>query len=823
MLIGLGITVNIKKRVPAIAGPPAIPVNISIPTIAGPNPPRVGDTLNCIIGQWTGNPNPTYAFQWKRGVTNVGVNQNTYVPVVGDVAGVITCQVTATNTQGSASATSLGTLPVEVAGTVPVNTILPAVSGDAFVGGLLTTTDGTWTGSPTPTFTYQWQGNVANIGGATQSTFVVTPTQLGQTVRCVVTATNVNGAVPAISNSTSAITNPVAAPVNTVPPVVTGTTVVGQTLSTTNGTWEGNPVPTFTYAWQRDNVNIASATAATYLLVSADLGAIIRCRVTGTNSQGSSTATSNTHGPVLAAPSLPVNTVLPAITGVVKVGETLTCSTGTWTGEPTPTFTYQWHNSNLGSINGGTNATYVIVQSDEGFTLHCTVTATNTQGSVSIDSNSTVPVAPPAAQTIAEQLLGAETNGIAIGFQDNSLLIRDTVTPANNFEGGIFPKLTFTRASSATYYNSAGLIATAATDVARINYNPATLVAQGLLIEEARTNNFTYSEDLSNAIWNKSSSTISANATTAPDGTVTADKIVEVAASAQHYVVNGSFTGVAASVYSWTCYIKAAERTFCWLEFYGGFSAGTAYVDLATGAIGTTSGIGSGVTATEVGNGWYRLQLPNATATAASMNVAIYTSTGDGVNSFLGDITKGIYIWGTQLELGDVASSYIPTTTIAVTRADDKTSILTTLFNYSATFGSMYANASILAVRLGVYSNLTSFNDTTAAERVDIYTPSGAPSLVVTDNSATVVNINAGAVSANTSFKTATAWALNDFAIVLNAGSPSVSASGTLPTINRLHIGMDYLSLSQLNGHITELRYVPRRMTNTELQTITTP
>jgi hypothetical protein len=86
-------------------------------------------------------------------------------------------------------------------GTLPVNTVAPAVTGSASVGATLTTTNGTWTGIPTPTFSYQWQRNTSNISAATSSTYVVQATDIGASLRCVVTATNSSGAVSANSNA----------------------------------------------------------------------------------------------------------------------------------------------------------------------------------------------------------------------------------------------------------------------------------------------------------------------------------------------------------------------------------------------------------------------------------------------------------------------------------------------------------------------------------------------------------------------------------------------------------------------------------------------
>lgn len=86
--------------------------------------------------------------------------------------------------------------------------------------------------------------------------------------------------------------------VNSVAPVVSGTTTVGSVLTVTNGTWTGIPTPVFTRQWQRNGVNIAGATAATYTLVSGDLGVTIRAVVTATNARGAVPANSNGVGPI---------------------------------------------------------------------------------------------------------------------------------------------------------------------------------------------------------------------------------------------------------------------------------------------------------------------------------------------------------------------------------------------------------------------------------------------------------------------------------------------------------------------------------------------
>jgi hypothetical protein len=93
-------------------------------------------------------------------------------------------------------------------GSLPVNTVAPAVTGTAAVGQTLTTTSGTWTGAPTPTFTYQWQRNTTNISGETSTTYIAQFADIGSTLRCVVTATNSLGAVSANSNNTGTVAAP---------------------------------------------------------------------------------------------------------------------------------------------------------------------------------------------------------------------------------------------------------------------------------------------------------------------------------------------------------------------------------------------------------------------------------------------------------------------------------------------------------------------------------------------------------------------------------------------------------------------------------------
>jgi hypothetical protein len=105
-------------------------------------------------------------------------------------------------------------------------------------------------------------------------------------------------------------------------------------------------------------------------------------------SWGKSQITSYSGATDIDGGNTPVNTVAPAITGTAQEGQTLTCSTGTWSGSPS--YTYQWkrNGSNIGSA---TNSTYTVVTADVGQSIKCTVTATNFIGSASADSNTVTP------------------------------------------------------------------------------------------------------------------------------------------------------------------------------------------------------------------------------------------------------------------------------------------------------------------------------------------------------------------------------------------------------------------------------------------------
>jgi hypothetical protein len=231
----------------------------------------------------------------------------------------------------------------------------------------------------------------------------------------------------AVTGTAGAPAATAAAPANTTLPAISGTTMVGATLTTSDGIWSNSPT-SFAYQWLRCNgggnkcASIHGATLKTYALVAADGFHTIRARVTATNTDGSATAESAQTAQVTAASSTaaPKNTALPTAGGTARVGQTLTAGDGTWSGNPT-SFSYVWlrcdadTTSTCTTIVGATAKTYVLHAADLGLRVRVRVTARNAKGSATATSAATAIVAPvtritnhrPTLVIISARFLGA--------------------------------------------------------------------------------------------------------------------------------------------------------------------------------------------------------------------------------------------------------------------------------------------------------------------------------------------------------------------------------------------------------------------------------
>ena len=194
------------------------------------------------------------------------------------------------------------------------------------------------------------------------------------------------------------------------------------------------------------------------------------------------------------------------------------------------------------------------------------------------------------------------------------------------------------------------------------------------VLKWAPHNLFQYSEQFDNVFWGKTRTTITANATTAPDGTTTADKAVPTTVNNIHFVANTFSYPVASETYELCVYAKPAGYNF--IKLFGANSeTSEAWFDISNGTKGTTGGTGFvSSSITDVGNGWYRCALKFINPDATARNTGYYPTPSDNVDSYAGDGTSGIHLWGGHLykaDLGgmvdnpDRGDSYVPTTSSA--------------------------------------------------------------------------------------------------------------------------------------------------------------
>jgi hypothetical protein len=286
----------------------------------------------------------------------------------------------------------------------PSNTVPPSISGTAAVGASLLAADGTWTGTPTIGYSYQWKkcdaggNNCADIANATDASYSPVGGDVGSTLRVAVTATNYVGAsAPAVSNASDVIVTTLP-PVNDVVPTIFSW---GPSLALdSEGTWSGSDATDTTYQWQRcdangDNcVDIDGETEDSYLFVDGDVGSSFRIVVTETNDAGSGAGYSDTY---LFTGIAPDNAVPPVVSGSAVEGRTLTGYNGIWAGIPsTMTYQFQWYRCtdllSCSAIAGATHSKYVVASGDVGKYLQLSVTATNSAGANSWPSEMTVKV-----------------------------------------------------------------------------------------------------------------------------------------------------------------------------------------------------------------------------------------------------------------------------------------------------------------------------------------------------------------------------------------------------------------------------------------------
>jgi hypothetical protein len=332
-----------------------------VPVVTGST--SIGGTLTSTAGAW--GPAPvSLSYQWKRnGVAIVGATTPTYTLTSSDRAKSITVAVTGSK-KGYAAVVRSSAQKI-VYGAFSASPV-PTISGSAAIRAVLTANPGAWAPAPS-SLSYQWMRNGVAIVGATSATYQTLPADAGKSITVVVVgARTYYRSVTKISLPRVVERALTAAPI----PIVTGIADVGRSLTATAGVWAPSPVVT-SFQWRRDGARIAGATKASYVLTAADAGTSITVTVVGT--KAGYTTVSRTSA------AKPVNRVLtaspiPAVSGTVRVGSTVSAVTGPWAPAPVA-LAYQWKRDGV-PIAGATAATYTLVAADATRSLTVTVKGT---------------------------------------------------------------------------------------------------------------------------------------------------------------------------------------------------------------------------------------------------------------------------------------------------------------------------------------------------------------------------------------------------------------------------------------------------------------
>jgi hypothetical protein len=373
------------------------PVNTIAPGVSGTA--RQGQTLSASTGTWT-PLGASYTYQWQHNMGSgfidiTAATGATFLLQGADINSNLRVVVTATNGNGQASATSSAVGPVLPG--APVDATAPSVSGALLRGSALAVNAGVW--SPMANrFGLQWErnsgGGFQNIAGASGSSYVLTKADEGASIRAMVTAVNDYGLVTLLTAAIGPVQ--AAPPVDSAPPTVVGAAQRGTKLVATTGSWTGSG-NAYVIQWQRDSGSgfqaISGATSPSYTLTAADEGATLRVLVTVTNVDATASQASQATQAVAPAPA--VNTGAPTVIGVAQRAQTLTATTGSWTGAGN-TYAYQWQlnaGSGFQNIVGATTAAYTLSAGDELATVRVVVTAANADDVVSQASQATQPVA----------------------------------------------------------------------------------------------------------------------------------------------------------------------------------------------------------------------------------------------------------------------------------------------------------------------------------------------------------------------------------------------------------------------------------------------
>jgi hypothetical protein len=364
------------------------------------------------------------------------------------------------------------------------------------------------------------------------------------------------------------------------------------------------------------------------------------------------------------------------------------------------------------------------------------------------------------------------------------------------------PRVTFSRSSGATYVNSAGLVATAAEHEPRFDHDPVTGECLGLLIEESRTNEAPYSETFQDngddTGWRTSGGTVTPSAGTSPSN--------GAASSIDGSIYKRLDWGAAGTQNATSVYVKAGTGTTGTLSCANGNAGGISF-DLVAGTV-TPIYTCDGTFIEAVGNGWFRIGF-NRTSTSTVTAVNLYLTTTPG---------ETVLFWGVQVEKpGTFSTSYIPTTSSStVIRSQDIAQI--TGDNFSSWYNQGEGSFIVTSNKVDALPDLQFTVMTTDGYRL--------PEFTFRSNSrGTVYTPIIGSYTSLSPVVRATFGAAFDgtgMSSYINGAGNSVANTNIVDTNTTLYLG-NYINSASflLTGHISRFAYYNERLTDAELQTLT--
>lgn len=348
----------------------------------------------------------------------------------------------------------------------------------------------------------------------------------------------------------------------------------------------------------------------------------------------------------------------------------------------------------------------------------------------------------------------------------------------------------------------------------------------GIRATSARTNLITFSSQFDNAYYTKTRASITADSAVAPDGTMSADFLSEDGtATSSHQISTGNIAVTSGSTYVYFKFVKPSSRSYCALQFNGSFTGNPyAFFDLNANTVTSSTGV---VTAgvIDAGNGWKLVYITATASATGNTQGVLFLCSAANTNSYSGDGASGLYIWGAELEAGTFPGSPIPTYGATVTRAADLVTLLTNLFPYSQTAGSLLVIYSQFYPSF-IGAGVACFrNSATALQNIlSLFSGSSStarPRFQILDGNVTQVDLSSTQPATyipGAFYTAALGYAANNTIVAQNGTLSGLDSACTIPsTVNVLDIGSRN-SGSILDGYIAAIVYVPRRKVDADIQ-----